>query len=390
MKSILNTEVSCFANCSSVAPADVNLLSWLTSGKYRDKIEQIRNIQDEELQKKIKKTLPAITPSGVFSERSIEHLVSHTGFLAFDIDFADNTHISNFNELKEQVSHVVCVAYCGLSCRGKGFWGLVPIPKSTPAEHTQRFNALSKFFKSYNINLDPICSDISRLRIYSHDDNAYFNHNAKVYTSILKPKRKLSVRPVYTDTRERVEAVINLIKADKTDITEVYDNWMKIASAFENEFGEDGRGYFHVVSQYHLKYDSSETDYQFDAAQKHNNGKVKIGSFFHIAADYGIRLKQTEFIKPDEIPIIKKEHSSVITLQKVERIVKPVSNEVIELERFFSSVQLPDKIKLDQCTMITDVHLFVKSHIDIMKAQDGNKKYIPYMERLKLLKDLLN
>lgn len=131
-QSILNIKVSCFENCTGTTPQDVNLLGWLSSDKHRIKVEQLRTIQDENLQKVIKKSLPAITPAGLFAYRDTEHLLEHSGFLAFDIDFADNKHISNFDKLKEQIAHVVCVAYCGLSVRGKGFWGLVPIPKAHP------------------------------------------------------------------------------------------------------------------------------------------------------------------------------------------------------------------------------------------------------------------
>ena len=291
-QSILNIKVSCFEKCTGTVPADVNLLSWLTSDKYRNQVEQLRSIQDENLQKVIKKSLPAITPAGVFSYRDEKHIIKHSGFMAFDIDFADNQHISNFDKLKEQISHVVCVAYCGLSVRGKGFWGLVPIPKSTPAEHKYRFNALSKFFKSYNINLDSSGSDVCRLRIYSWDPEGYFNHNAKLYTGILKPQAKKTIRPAFSDTREKVEVIILQIKMNKIDITEGYDIWLKIASSLENEFGDSGRGYFHSVSMYHPDYSITETDRMFDNVLKHNNGKVKIGSFFHIASDYGIKLIQ--------------------------------------------------------------------------------------------------
>jgi len=69
-ESILNISVSWFKNCVSTIPKEINLLSWLTFEKYRDKVESLRNIQDEELQKTIKASLPAITPSGVFSYRA--------------------------------------------------------------------------------------------------------------------------------------------------------------------------------------------------------------------------------------------------------------------------------------------------------------------------------
>lgn len=395
-QSILNIKVSCFENCTGTTPQDVNLLDWLTSGKYRYKVEQLRTIQDEGLQKVIKKSLPAITPAGVFSYRDEKHIIEHSGFLAFDVDLADNKHISNFNELKVQISHVVCVAYCGLSVRGKGFWGLVPIPKSTPAEHKYRFNALSKFFKSYNINLDPSGSDVCRLRIYSWDPEGYFNHNAKLYTSILKPQAKKSTRPAYSDTRERVETIISQIKENKIDVTGSYEDWLKIGSALENEFGESGRGYFHAVSRYHAKYDVSETDHLFDSVLKCNNGKVSIGSFFHIAGDYGIKapLQKSDVptLAPQNNPTqLIVEQNQVTTLAKVEKIIKPGiwSNEITELEQFFKVAKLPDTIKLNECSTIIDVSLFIDSHLSIVKAQNGKLRYKPYLDRLNELKAIL-
>jgi hypothetical protein len=384
--SILNIKVSCFENCQGTIPADVILLSWLTSDKHRSKVENLRTIQDEPLQVVIKKSLPAITPSGLFSHRDTDYLIDHSGFLVFDIDKKDNRHIS-FEGLKEQISHIPSVAYCGLSCRGLGFWGLVPIPKSTPQEHKQRFASLAKDFKVFDINLDPSGSDITRLRIYSYDPEAYFNHNAKLYTKILKPQRKESVRPVPTDTRERVEAVIAKIKRDKIDITEDYQIWLKIGCAFSDEFGEAGRGYFHAVSQSHPEYNPDKTDRLYDDILKHSYDKVSIGWFINLLKDYGIRTKNIE-VAPDPA-------HHVTTLPKVEKIVEvkpgPWSNEIAELESFFNSVQLPsDPIRLDKCSQVTDIRLFIKSHLSIVKGQNGNERYRPYLDRLNEIRDMIN
>jgi hypothetical protein len=399
-QSILNINVSCFEKCTGTNPADVNLLSWLTSDKYRDKVEQLRLIQDENLQKNIKKSLPAITPAGVFSYRDEKHIIEHSGFMAFDIDFADNKHISNFNELKEQIAHVICVAYCGISVRGKGFWGLVPIPKSTPEEHKYRFNALSKFFKGYGINLDPSGSDVCRLRIYSIDDKAYFNHHAKLYTSILRPQKKISSRPVFSDTRTNVEAIISQIKHDRTDITEGYDNWLKLGCSLANSFGESGRNYFHAISQYHSKYSVSETDKMFDNVLKHDYNKISIGSFFHIAGDYGIKLK-TDLLSTIDKKLephntrneIANEpsHNQVTTLPRIEKKPGIWSNEIAELEQFFKVVKLSiEPIRIDKCSQITNIELFIKSHLDIVRGQNGNMRYKPYLDRLNVLKQILS
>jgi len=283
-QSILNITVSCFESCTGTTPQDVNLLSWLTSDKYRDKVEQLRTIQDENLQKIIKKSLPAITPCGIFKYRDVQNLIEHSGFMVFDIDKADNKHISNFSDMTKQVSHIKNIAYCGLSVRGQGFWGLVPIPKCTPDEHKYRFSALAKDFKEFGIILDKSGSDICRLRIYSWDAEGYFNHSAKLYTKILRPQKKKSDRPIYSDTRDKVEAIISQIKLNKVDITTDYkDGWFKIGCSLANEFGEAGRGYFHTLSQFHPKYNAQETERMFDNCLKHNYNKITIASFFHIA-----------------------------------------------------------------------------------------------------------
>jgi hypothetical protein len=293
--SILNINVSCYLNVKSTVPAEVNLLTWLTSDKHREKVEQIRSLQDEDLQKKIKATLPAITPSGVFSYRNSKHLIEHTGLLAFDIDFKDNSHISNFTELREQISHISSVAYCGLSVRGQGFWGLVPIPKSTPEIHKLRFEALKNDFEQFGINLDISGSDVCRLRFYSWDPQAYFNHKAKIYCKLPKPKqgKDIFTRPAESDTRWWVEAVIANVKELQIDITNSYkDEWFSWAAALANEFGEGGRGYFHDVSQLHPDYTVHDSDVMFDRCLKHCYSDITISTFFHIVKKYGIDLKE--------------------------------------------------------------------------------------------------
>lgn len=298
--SILNINVSRFENCENTLPCKVNLLSWLTdnNNKYREKVEYVRSLQDENLQKIIKKSLPVITPSGLFTYRAEKNLIEHSGFLSFDIDLKDNQHIKNFSNLKEQISHISSVAYCGLSVRGKGLWGLVPIPKSSPEIHKQRFNALLKDFKEFGIIVDSSGSDVCRLRIYSWDQDAYFNHSAKLFTKIFKPQQRIYKRPIFSETRERVEAIISQIKEKRIDITENYkEQWLKIASALANEFGESGRSYFHTVSKFHPKYNIRETDRIFDNILRHHYEEVTIASFFHIAKNYGIYLKSNHSLR---------------------------------------------------------------------------------------------
>lgn len=64
--------------------------------------------------------------------------------------------------------------------------------------------------------------------------------------------------------------------------------------------------------------------------------------------------------------------------------------QITELENFFSSTPLPQSIRLDKGGLIIDVNLFVKTHIKIVKENNGNPIYTPYMHRLKLFKSLVD
>lgn len=402
INSILNINISAYRDINGVLPKEVNLLTWLTSDKHREKVEQIRQIQDEGLQKDIKKTLPAITPAGTFSYRKADGLLQHSGFIAFDVDLADNLHISNFDDLKNQISHIANVAYCGLSVRGKGYWGLVPIPASTPEEHKWRFNALRDDLKHYRINLDPSGSDVCRLRIYSWDPNAYFNHEAKLYSKIKKPRPQKSNRPIPSDARERVEAILSQIEAQRVDITQGHykDVWFRIAVALANTFNEDGRGYFHTVSKFHPEYSPGKTDRQYDHVLRYKYDKIDINHFFDIASEYGLCGKDNKLDDSSNLPKPEKAdtHPTSTIDPNVGRYhVKsgkgaksgPWDAEILELESFFKIIPAAP-IRLDPATLIKDPKLMIESSLSIIKAQNGNSRYLPDMERLQGLMKLLS
>src|SRR5680860_676078 len=96
-KKPLNIDISCFANYrTSDNPKKVNMLAWLKSDKYAEKVKQIRKIETKKERDKIKATLPGITPSGVFTYREEAALVKHSGLLQFDIDMKGNKSIKNY------------------------------------------------------------------------------------------------------------------------------------------------------------------------------------------------------------------------------------------------------------------------------------------------------
>lgn len=294
MKSPLDISVSCFENyMTSDNPQPVNLIQWLKSAKYSATVESIRKIQGKEERDNLKATLPAITPSGLFSYRSKDHLVQHSGLIQFDIDGKDHKHVANFAELKQQIARIVNVAYVGLSVSGRGYWGLVPI--KFPDKHKSHFRAMKKVFAQFGLLLDNKPSNVASLRGYSYDPCGYFNHFAKVFESLDEPvKSPARSYHVENDSGTQVEELISQIQTSRTDITDGYDNWLRIGFAFADEFGETGRSYFHAVSQYHPGYDERETDWQYKHCLQSGGRGITIATFFHLCKEHGITLKKAK------------------------------------------------------------------------------------------------
>ena len=64
--------------------------------------------------------------------------------------------------------------------------------------------------------------------------------------------------------------------------------------------------------------------------------------------------------------------------------------EISELEAYFASVEIPSQlVKLSQCITITNVPLFIESHLSIVKANNGRDLFLPYLNRLQTLKQIL-
>jgi len=128
-----------------------------------------------------------------------------------------------------------------------------------------------------------------------------------------------------------------------------------------------------------------------------------------IKQDWQLFRKQNiqEQPQPEQLPVetstreksehLKKTYFSHKEISKPESInnkdlTKPEkwNNEIKELENYFSETQLPtEPIKLNQCSKIINVSLFIDSHFATVKAHNGNKTYLPYLNRLQDLQRVL-
>lgn len=69
----------------------------------------------------------------------------------------------------------------------------------------------------------------------------------------------------------------------------------------------------------------------------------------------------------------------------------PWSVDIADMEQFFKSVTLPEApVRIDKCSRIINIELFIKTHLSIVKSQNGNTRYIPYLDRLIELKRILS
>ena len=64
-------------------------------------------------------------------------------------------------------------------------------------------------------------------------------------------------------------------------------------------------------------------------------------------------------------------------------------SDITMLESFFSELILPKApMKLDNCITVTDCDQFIRSHLGILNTYNGNRNFLPYLTRLKLLKEV--
>lgn len=113
-------------------------------------------------------------------------------------------------------------------------------------------------------------------------------------------------------------------------------------------------------------------------------------------ADYLIEQDWRQFRKqkkpePEPIKHLTKPDFSKNFIEPIE-FDKPEdwSKEISELEKLFFKLELPTKpIKLNQCSTITNCSKFIQNHIATLKANNGKQTFLPYLNRLQELKEVL-
>jgi hypothetical protein len=285
--------ISVFKNAADNVPKDYDLDDWLEliikpSKRLLSLVETYRNTFNDEDKRK----LPGATISANFKDkRNLNNINQKLPFICIDIDRYSKKKNKASNDCVDMLlvkelfmSHPSCY-FAGYSLSGSNIFAIIKL--SDPDKLDQYFELLKNKLQLRGINIDESCKDYSRLRFFSYDSEAYYNKKAVPLSLPVKKVYKPQVQSYSSTDDDKVIKLIEVIKTNTIDITGVYEDWIKIAGALNNSFGENGRYYFHSISQYHPDYTTKKCDDKYDHCSKMN--KTTLGSLFKIASDYGVR-----------------------------------------------------------------------------------------------------
>ncbi|QDP58594.1 MAG: putative virulence protein [Prokaryotic dsDNA virus sp.] len=155
------------------------VLERIKEGSSKELVKNIRQEKDKSSRNELKKMLPAICFSGVFSKRNDNSINEHSGIICLDFDGYPNK-----KELladKERLTKDKFVYSVFISPSGNGLKALVKIPQDID-NHVNYFNSLDNHFNSEYF--DKTCKNISRVCYESYDPLIYINENSSIWDTI--------------------------------------------------------------------------------------------------------------------------------------------------------------------------------------------------------------
>jgi len=151
----------------------------IKSGASKDLVDKIRAEQDKDKRKVLKKDLPAICFSGVFTKRNDQAVIQHSGFICLDFDgYQSKSALNKDLKVITQSEYTYCAF---ISPSGDGIKVIVKVPPSIDS-HKGYFQTLMKHYD--NPHFDKATGNISRVCYESYDPSVYVNENSSVWDKI--------------------------------------------------------------------------------------------------------------------------------------------------------------------------------------------------------------
>ena len=254
---------------------------YITGSEAAEATEQLRSLTNKDEQRKFKSThFDYVTFSGTFKKRGKGQLIHHSGLLCLDFDNVSDVE-SLFKRLLQDKCFMTRLLFRSPS--GSGLKWVIQIDCSDAEDHDEYFESLLEYCtQTYGITPDQQCRDIGRACFLPHDSDAYLGR----IPQLNKTKKKSSDKKTYSsDKLDDVERLTQAIERKRIDITANYGRWRNIGFALACALGENGRDYFHRLSQFYPHYSEKEADAQYDKCMRAKGSGITLASLFQYAKE---------------------------------------------------------------------------------------------------------
>lgn len=342
-------------------PLDI-FLENIRDGKWEDIVHRIRIIEDKAKRDEIKKQIaPYVTLSGTFTERSDSKIEKHSGYIGIDVDNVTDP---------EYIKSIVCPdKYVQAAFVSIGGRGLCLVFKINPDKHREAFQGISEYlYSSYGLVCDPTSINVSRARFVSWDPNIYIaDEPAELFRQYPKEKAPKKIDKVIFDQGD-FEQILKQVMDKQLDVTQSsYHIWLRLAFALVWKYGEQGREYFHLISQYSPKYDANKTDKQYTACLKHqgSNKETTISTFYYYAKQTGcdIYTQRTKTIAYTAATGKKEGLNEKQVAENLKRF------EGIEDAEGIIKQVFENGIEIDEDTLIDQIELWVRQNYSLERNE---------------------
>lgn len=344
-----------------------DFLADVQKGKWQDRVLELRNEKNEENYKKLKNALPNVTVGGKFSHRADAGLLEHSGFIAIDIDKLG----SETDRLKTALSQDKYFYALFVSCGGKGLCGLIKIE---PDKHKLSYKQISEYLiKTYGVEVktDKGCNDISRIRYVSYDPALYYNSTSALFKTKKPTPGPKAEKKDYLVVPDDFERVVSEIQERKIDVTIDYERWMVLGFSIATSFEEEGRDYFHRLSQFNESYDFDECDKKYDNFLETKSGTLNVCWFYdHVKKHYNIKpySDHTEAILRAAQAVF--EFNAGEGVEGVKELLRTKDNftdeQILAAEPWIAQA-IKKRIPIGGDSLISDVEAFLYRRFDIKK-----------------------
>ncbi len=174
-RNILDTKTPYYVDLQSI-------YGMIKSGKYKETIEKIRPLSDKKDRDELKKLLPSICFSGIFTSRTNMGITEHSGLVAVDFD-----HLPDYESFWVYITKDKYTHMAFRSPSGDGVKVIVRIPANN-LTHRMSCRALLEYYN--NEHLDQF-EDVARVCYISYDPNIFWNKESAEFTTLREEKPTL-------------------------------------------------------------------------------------------------------------------------------------------------------------------------------------------------------